>query len=236
MPDFLQGLLGQVAALATFFAFPALQYLWLKRLTSREGATNLSFSSYGFRVAAANQFGKRVISDMRWRAIVRKLRPSPDNPQLRLCDDTELHSREDFFLFPGGDQILAAFTLRQDRDQIMLVSTSVMGTERQRVPVGDNTLLICDFVATVEIPLNFDFRIAIRVVVSLPDLLEKCRFDAARKQFVPQNLKCLTGPPIFITKDIESGGRWQPALRRVVPKRSQKGRTMAHNPGSAADA
>lgn len=214
MTEFIQGLLGQAAALVTFFAFPALQYLWLKRLASGEGTTNLSFSVYGFRVAAANQFGRRVISDLRWRAIVRKLIPSPDNPELFLCEDTELHSREDFFLFPGGDQILAAFVLRQDQDRVVLVSTSVTGTERQRVTLGNKMFLICDFVANIENPLNFDFRIAKRVIVSLDDLLEHCRLDPRRSQFVPENLKCLLGPPIVTTRDIDAGGRWHPEPRR----------------------
>src|SRR5215210_21441 len=236
MSEFLEGLLGQSVALLTFFAFPALHYLWLRSLTSREGSTNLSFSTYGFRVAVANQFGKRVISDMRWRAIVRKLRPSPDNPQLSLCDDVELHSREDFFLFPGGDQILAAFTLREDGNQVVLVSTSITGTERQRVPIGENSFLICDFVATVENPLNFDFRIAKRIAVNLTELRDNCHYHAARRQYVPNNFKCLTGPPIVTTKDIESGGRWSLPLRPTTSKKVQKARDLAHNPAAQADA
>ena len=211
MSDFLQGLLGQVIGLVTFFAFPALQYLWLRRLTHGEGSANLSFSVLGFRVAVANQFGKRVISDMRWRAIVRKLRPSPDNPQLDLCDDTELHAREDFFLFPGGEQILAACTLRQEKDHVALVSTSVTGKERQRVPINGNAFLICDFMGNVENPLNLDFRVAKRVVVSMDELLEHCQFDPKRNQFVPKNLTCLLGPPIVTIRDIDAGGRWKPA-------------------------
>jgi hypothetical protein len=236
MSAFLQGLLGQVIGLVTFFAFPALQYLWLRRLSYREGSANLSFSVLGFRVAVANQFGKRVISDMRWRAIVRKLRPSPDNPQLDLCDDTELHSREDFFLFPGGDQILAAFTLRQDKDHVALVSTSVTGNERQRVPINDNAFLICDFIGTVENPLNFGFRVAKRVIVSMDELLEHCNFDPRRGQFVPKNLKCLLGPPIVSIRDIDSGGRWKPVSKKAgTNKVKQSQLTVAHNPGPQPD-
>src|ERR1700680_3658768 len=150
MSKFLEGLIGQLAALVAFFAFPALQYMSLKRLTSGEGATNLSFSStYGFRVAAANQLGKRVISDIRYRSLVRRLIKSPDNPRLALSDDFELHSRRDFFLFPGGDQILAAFKLRKEGDKIMFISTSVTGEERKSVLVNGDTHLVCDFTATV---------------------------------------------------------------------------------------
>jgi len=173
---------------------------------------------------------------MRWRAIVRKLRPSPDNPQLDLCDDTELHSREDFFLFPGGDQILAAFTLRQEKDHISLVSTSVTGKERQRVPINGNAFLICDFIGTIENPLNFDFRVAKRVIVSLTELLEHCQFDPRRGQFVPKNLKCLLGPPIVTIRDIDDAGRWKPVSKRVVTRSIQKQPAAAHNPVGRADA
>src|SRR5436309_1749370 len=68
---------AQLLALLTFFLFPAMRYLYLKHLSSGEGAINLSYSpKYGYRLAAANQIGKRVLSELRWNAVIRGLVPT----------------------------------------------------------------------------------------------------------------------------------------------------------------
>ena len=203
MSDIWQGILGQLIALATFFAFPALQNVWLKSVSSREGAMNLSFSPrYGFRIAAANQFGRRVISDLRWRAVIRRIRPSPDSRRLGLCDDVEVVRREDFFLFPGGDQILVAFKLRRVDGHVMLIPTSVVGADREPLPVGDGATLVCDFTANIEMRFNFDYRMAKRATVNLDALVAECPAEP-NGHLAPHDWRHLNNHSIFKVRDAE---------------------------------
>ena len=58
--------LGQVAALVTFFAFPALQYGLLKMFARRQGRPQLWFlPRFGFRLVVHNISGRRTLSDLR---------------------------------------------------------------------------------------------------------------------------------------------------------------------------
>ena len=203
MSDVWQGILGQLIALATFFAFPALQNVWLKYVSSKEGAMNLSFSPrYGFRIAAANQFGRRVISDLRWRGVIRRIRPSPDSRRLGLCDDVEVNRREDFFLFPGGDQILVAFKLRRVDGQVVLIPTSVVGIDREPLPIGDGATLVCDFTANIEMRFNFDYKISKRATVNLDALVAECPAEA-NGHLAPRDWRRLNSHSIFNVRDAE---------------------------------
>jgi len=202
MRDIFQGLVGQFIALLTFFAFPAIQNLWLRAVSSGEGAANLSFSPrYGFRVAVANQFGRRVLADIRWRVLLRRVRPTPDSRRLGLSDDTQILDREDFFLFPGGDQILVAFKLRRASSEVHFVPTSVVGVDRDPLSLDQEPVLICDFTATIEMRFNFDYRLAKRLTVNLPALVAECT-DEAGGHLAPRDWRRLNHPSIFTVKNV----------------------------------
>jgi hypothetical protein len=195
--------IGQLLALIAFFAFPALQYWWLRRVTADEGTMNLSFSyTYGFRLAVTNQFGKRVISDLRWQARLRRLVPSPDNPRLNLADDTELPARSDFFLFPGRDEILVAFRLEREDERVVLVATSLLGEKRSSAAVQGECLLVCDFTANIENPLNFDFKVAKRATIDLRQLLMACAYEREMQGFVPTDQRLWTKEPVITIIDV----------------------------------
>ena len=197
MRELWQGLLGQLIALATFFAFPALQNIWLKRASSREGAANLSFSPrYGFRLAVANQFGRRVLSQLRWRALIRRVRPTADGRRPGLIDDTHFLAREDFFLFPGADQILVAFKLRRTGTEIQFVPTSVVGEDREPLSLAGEPLLICDFTATIEMRFNFDYHIAKRLTIDIAALIAACT-DKTLGHLEPRDWRLLNDPAIL---------------------------------------
>jgi hypothetical protein len=203
MVDVWHGILGQFIALVTFFAFPAFQNVWLRYVSSKDGAMNLSFSPrYGFRLATANQFGRRVFSGLRWRGIIRRIRPSPNDRGRGLFDDVELLKRDDFFLFPGADQILVAFKLRRIANEVMLVPTSVVGVDRDQQPVGHDAVLVCDFTANIEMLFNFDYKIAKRAVVDLDALVAECTADE-NGHLAPRDWRRLNLPSIFTVYNAE---------------------------------
>lgn len=172
MDKFFDFFLGQLLALLTFFAFPAVQYLLLKRFTAREGAPQLWYlPPYGFRVVIRNLPGKRPLASIRYRALLRKEVPPTSGTTSPTFVDDLLHQREDFFLFPGVDQVLLAFTLAARSDEeIEFVSTDLLGKERRRVPLTSFDRVVCDYEATVKNWFNFDVRIAKRVTIGTASL------------------------------------------------------------------
>ena len=63
-------ILTQLLALVTFFAFPATQYLLLKRYSRREGRPDLWYlPAYGFRLVVRKIPGKKTLSNIRYRAL-----------------------------------------------------------------------------------------------------------------------------------------------------------------------
>lgn len=112
-------------------------------------------------------------------------------------------------------------TLRQEKGHVALVATSVTGKERQRVPIDDIAFLICDFIGAVENPLNFDCRVAKRVIV-------KTRSVRTKEFEVP--------PRASNSIYIDSGDPWKPVPKRVgTRKGTQNQLAVAHNPGPQSD-
>lgn len=170
----LEALLGQLVALGAFFAFPALQYILLRRFTQQEGLPQLWYlPSTGFRLVIRNLPGKRTLSGIRYRAMVRQVVPASGMDSSPTYVDDLIHERSDFFLFPGVDQVLLAFTLEVDGgERAWLVSRDLTGLERARWMLADFALVLCDYEATVENFFNFDVRLAKRVKISAERLKE----------------------------------------------------------------
>ena len=163
--------LAQLLALVTFFAFPAIQYLLLKRYSRREGRPELWYlPAYGFRLVIRNIPGTKTLSDIRYRVIVRHVVPAGPGTSVATWEDRTVLEREDFFLFPGSDQVLLSFKLERAEAGLALVHTSKLGAEITRVPLSEKAVLIADFSATLENLLNFDVRLAKRVEVTAADL------------------------------------------------------------------
>src|SRR5256885_2079274 len=102
MHEFLKETLGQLVALATFFAFPAVQYILLRRFSRNEGNPQLWFlPAYGFRLVIRNLPGKRTLSELKLRAKIRSVVPRSLGASAATLVEDVLIDREDFFLFPG---------------------------------------------------------------------------------------------------------------------------------------
>ncbi len=164
--------LAQLSALVAFFAFPAIQYLMLKRFARNEGTPELWYlPSYGFRLVIRNLPGKRTLSDIRQRAVLRTIIAANKGSSAATLHDDILSDRRDFFLFPGTDQILLSFQIQGDSEgSLSFVVTDKLGHELNRVPIVSFGKLICDYNATVNNPLNFRIKLAKRVEIEAASL------------------------------------------------------------------
>jgi len=162
--------LGQLAALLAFFAFPAFQFLLLKHTAKNEGNPELWYlPKYGFRLVIRNLPRKRSLSNIRYRALVRTIVPASAGSSVATYQDITIVEKDDFFLFPGTDQVLIAFQLRNSPD-LRLVHTDKLGNENAAVQLTESSVLIADYSATINNWFNFDVHIAKRVEVNCQQL------------------------------------------------------------------
>jgi hypothetical protein len=161
-------LLGQLGALAAFFAFPALQYVFLKRLARSEGQPELwHLPRYGFRLVIRNLPRRRTLSNIRYRSLIRTVVPAGHGASVATFQDDNLIEREDFFLFPGVDQVLVCFKLDLDpENRVEFLHTDKLGNLIKKFEVNEKTILVADFTANVENLFNFDIAIARRVEIT----------------------------------------------------------------------
>ena len=100
-----QSLLGQLLALVTFFAFPAVRYVLLRRLARNAGQAELWYlPAYGFRLVMRNLPRKHTLSKIEYRAFLRTVIPASAGASVATFQDETLWERKEFFVFPGTDQ------------------------------------------------------------------------------------------------------------------------------------
>lgn len=191
--------LQQLLALAAFFAFPAFQYSMLRRYRHRQGEAQLWYlPTVGFRLVIRNMGGKRTLSDIKYRALVRRIVPPGDGVSVATWRDRMLIVRDDFFLFPGSDQILLAFQLHRNRGQLELTLSPPRddvheqgATPAQPVQVENHSKVIVDYVANIENLLNFDVRMARRIELDANTLstayAEVIRNDVEQRIVLPKS-------------------------------------------------
>jgi hypothetical protein len=163
--EIVNSLLGELGALVAFFAYPALQYFFLRRLARREGQPELWYlPRYGLRLVMRNLPRRRTFTGIRYRALIRTLIPAGPGASVATLQDTALGEGDDFFLFPGTDQLLVSFRLEADATgTVTFVHTDKLGETLSRRQIGDESRLVVDFIANLENTFNFDISIARRV-------------------------------------------------------------------------
>lgn len=166
-------LLTQVLGLITFFAFPALQYVLLKSFSKQVGQPELWYlPAYGFRLVIRNIPGRRTLSEIRYRVLVRQVVPPGTGASVATWNEVVLLEHKDFFLFPGADEVLLSFRLERGEAGLQLLRTNKMGDELSRVALSEASVLIADYSANIENFLNFDVKLAKRVELKVEDLVK----------------------------------------------------------------
>jgi hypothetical protein len=175
--------ISQIAALICFFAFPVVQYLILKRSSKRDGNPELWYlPDYGFRLVIRNIPRKRIFSGIKYRALLRRKHLPSRGATVRTLEDRQILNKEDFFLFPGTDQVLISFRLEIDDKYVLFIHTDKISNEIERFQLGKKDSLIVDYSATIKNWFNFDIKIAKRVEILFTHLISMCK-EISEKNF-----------------------------------------------------
>jgi hypothetical protein len=182
--------IGQILALLTFFAFPAFQYIVLKRFSRKEGKPELWYlPAYGFRLVIRNIPNKRTLSEIRNRTRIRQVIASSRGSSVATLKDKILIDNEDFFLLPRYDHVLINFKIIGDNENnLKFANTDKIGNTIEEYDFKEFDQIISDYSANIENLLNFDIKISKRVIFEKEDLLEY--WDSAYKNNVEQQMKC----------------------------------------------
>lgn len=175
MNEIIEQAISQLIALATFFAFPAVQYILLKRLSRRVGYPKLGYiPKYGFRLAIKNTDKKRRFRDIKYKIFIRKLIPPSDGSSLYTFYDVEILSQEELFLFPNSDQTMLSFQLdgSQEEDVKFIVTDKIGEKVQNAMPVRTFDKIICDYSATIQNFLDFDIQVEKRLVMESSSLIQ----------------------------------------------------------------
>lgn len=166
--------IGQIIALATFFAFPAIQYYLLKRFSKKHGNPELWYlPSYGFRLVISNIPNRRTLSDLRHKSILRKIIPSNDGSTVSTLIDEKLLDKDEFFLFGGYDEILICFKIDDsNKKDVKFILTDKLGNGLKEFSFSNFHQIISDYTANIENYLNFDIKVAKRVILKTNTLLQ----------------------------------------------------------------
>ena len=185
--------LAQLLALVAFFAFPAIQYILLKVYSKREGRPEIWYlpAYKHFRLVVRNITGKKTLSDIKYRVIIRSVVPPHDGCSVETWLDQVITERNDFFLFPESDQLMLCFRVEYDNSGLILVHTDKLNKTVARLPFSQTSLIVADYSANLENLLNFDVRLAKRVKIpasELTHLFNEIRKNDQEQNFVP---KCI---------------------------------------------
>ena len=180
--------IDQLLALLAFFFFPIIQYLWLKYRSKNEGRIKLWYlPAYGFRLVIRNLPRRHTLSDIKYRVLMRKVVSPSTGATVATLIDTPVHEKEDFFLFPGNDQILLSFQIKGEaQDKLIFTITDKLGNEQETIPLAEFERIICDYSATLNNLFNFNMRLAKRGEISsatLKTLWQKVRSTPHEDEF-----------------------------------------------------
>ena len=172
MEKIFEQFLGQLLALITFFLFPCIQYVLLKKSSRRDGMPELWYlPKYGFRLVIRNMPRNRTLSNINQETYLRKVVPASSGTSVATYMDTLLLKRGDLFLFPGNDQILICFSIEGESiDTLEFIVTDKLGGEKERFPLSSFDRLIVNYTANLENILNFDVTIGKQAQLYVSDM------------------------------------------------------------------
>jgi len=159
--------------LLAFFAFPIIQYTILKIGARKKGAAELWYMRRFkcFRLVIRNETQKRILTDIKVRVRTRKMFPEPD-PLTTSFKEEILDDHEELFTFPGTDHVMVCFRVEKEGDLGQLVITDKFGIQTCKIPFDHFDVFLCDYIATVKNPFNFDFKLAKRITLTQGQMMK----------------------------------------------------------------
>src|SRR5262249_15994907 len=140
-----------------------------------EGLAELWYlPTYGFRLVIRNLPRKRVLSDIRYRCFLRNIIPAGLGSSVATYNDEILLARDDFFVFPGNDQVLICFSLEYEPESsdMGFVHTDKLGNGLATHKLEGGRLLVVDFKATLQNLFNFNIGMARRIEITASRMRE----------------------------------------------------------------
>lgn len=190
---------GQWLALVTFFLFPIIQYCILWAASRRKGRPELWYlPAYGFRLVIRNLPHKKILTDIKYRVIVRSCIPRSEGSSVATMIDRPVLANEDMVLFPKTDQILLSFNLRvnngtsQETCPLLLVVTDKTGVENLSVPLSLGDRLLCDYAATIHNPFSFNVQTGKRIELNgdrILEIFEEVKEENVEQCFAPSRVR-----------------------------------------------
>jgi hypothetical protein len=113
-------------------------------LVKKEGQPALWYlPDYGFRLVIRNLPRKKTLTDIKYKTYVRRIVPKSPGASVATYDDKSLVEVDDFFLFPGTDQVLISFKLdkKEGSEKLYFVHTDKLACEKEWIAIDEITLL-----------------------------------------------------------------------------------------------
>jgi hypothetical protein len=170
--------IGQVIGLVTFFLFPAAQYIFLKRISKKEGNPQLWYlPDYGFRLVIRNKPRNKILKDIKYNILIRKIIPPTPGSSVRTYIDETLSGGESLLIPPKRDKVLLSFKLNFEYDDIQFILTDKLGCDVKKIPLNYFDKLVIEYYATIVNYFNFNIQIMKGVEIPSQFLKEICRSD-----------------------------------------------------------
>jgi hypothetical protein len=191
---FIEQLLSQLVALATFFAFPAIQYVLLKIISKKEGNPELWYlPARGFRLVIRNKPRKKILKDIKYNiALIKIIQPS-EGCDIATTDINYIRKGEKLFLFPGADHILLNFKLQSSiNGDISFVYTDEIGNIINNLQLSNLSGVRCDYSSIIQNFFNFNIQFGKMVYISasmIQQLFDDIKNNNSEKKFNLDNIK-----------------------------------------------
>lgn len=152
------------------------QYILLKIASRRKGRPELWYlPESGFRLVVRNLPYRKTLTDIRYRAFVRRIMPSSPGASVATCTTSPSCPATKWSYSPVPDQILLSFTLGTRSwatvpGIVTLRITSKPGAVQTTTDLMPDNRLICDYTATIHNFLNLDILTGKRAEITATSL------------------------------------------------------------------
>lgn len=179
--------IGVILGFITFFLFPIVEYLGKRKMSRNFGNPELWYlPAYGFRLVIRNIPNKIRLYNLKYRAKVVSSIPASSGSSVSTLDEVIIVDSEDFFLFPGYDQIILSFQLESIQGKVFFTHTNKLGKEHDSFDINNIDRVVCDYMAQIDNKFHFDLSIGKRVSISKNEL--KNFLDLISKNDVEQHM------------------------------------------------
>jgi hypothetical protein len=166
-------LLGVFIGFITFFLYPMFEFYVKRRYSKNVGNPELWYlPSFGFRLVIRNIPNNINLFDLKYKTILRKIVSSNSGSSVSTLQDEVLVNSEELFLISGYDQVIVSFQLKIDNNNLYFILTDKLGVEKSKHLLDSDSLIVCDYKATIDNKFHFDVPVGRRIVIKKETLIK----------------------------------------------------------------